>query len=251
MRIISKPVGLDTEFSLPDVPAGALDVLFLDIETTGISREKSAVYLIGCICMQPEGWQLTQWFDDTGTDEKMLLSSFLIFCEKYRYVVNYNGNRFDLPFLRARMEANGLLKEGSAASSFLSMESVDLYGYIAPYRHLLGLPDYRQQTVEFCIGTGRTENEDGKAMIDAYKKYLLLPSKEMLDRLVGHNAANVEGLLGLLSLSAFSRLEEMNVTVTRAQANYYTDHEGKQAEELLSRSREKTACSRSRSTPRK
>ena len=43
MRIISKPVGLDTEFSLPDVPAGALDVLFLDIETTGISREKSAV----------------------------------------------------------------------------------------------------------------------------------------------------------------------------------------------------------------
>ena len=79
MRIISKPVGLDTEFSLPDVPAGALDVLFLDIETTGISREKSAVYLIGCICMQPEGWQLTQWFDDTGTDEKMLLSSFLIF----------------------------------------------------------------------------------------------------------------------------------------------------------------------------
>ena len=40
MRIISKPVGLDTEFSLPDVPAGALDVLFLDIETTGISREK-------------------------------------------------------------------------------------------------------------------------------------------------------------------------------------------------------------------
>lgn len=235
MRIISKPVGLDTEFSLPDVPAGALDVLFLDIETTGISREKSAVYLIGCICMQPEGWQLTQWFDDTGTDEKMLLSSFLIFCEKYRYVVNYNGNRFDLPFLRARMEANGLLKEGSAASSFLSMESVDLYGYIAPYRHLLGLPDYRQQTVEFCIGTGRTENEDGKAMIDAYKKYLLLPSREMLDRLVGHNAANVEGLLGLLSLSAFSRLEEMNVTVTRAQANYYTDHEGKQAEELLVR----------------
>lgn len=234
MRIFSKPVDLDPSFSLPDIPAGAQDVLFLDIETTGISREKSAVYLIGCICMQPEGWQLTQWFDDTGTDERMILSSFLVFCGKYRFVINYNGNRFDLPFLRARMEVQGLIRDGSAAS-FLSMESIDLYGYIAPYRHLLGLPDFRQQTVEACVGTGREENEDGKALIDAYRKYLHLPSREMLDRLSGHNAANVEGLIKLLPLSSFASLENMNVEVTRAQANCYTDHEGKEAQELLIR----------------
>ena len=232
MRIISKAVDQDIVFSLPDVPAEPNEVLFLDIETTGISRANSTVYLIGCIYMQPEGWQMTQWFDDTGMDEKMILSSFLVFCSKYRYVINYNGNRFDLPFLRFRMDFHGLL---SQASSFLSMESVDLYGYIAPYRHLLGLPDYKQNTVEACIGTGRTEDADGREMIDAYKKYLLLPSLEMLDRLVLHNQANVEGLLKLLPLSSFAHLEELRVTVTRAQANYYTDHEGKQAEELLVR----------------
>lgn len=234
MRIISKPVSQDLPFFLPDVSAGEQDVLFLDIETTGISRERSAVYLIGCICRQPEGWQLTQWFDDTGTDEKMILSSFLVFCGKFRYVVNYNGNRFDLPFLRARMEAHGLVRDGSARP-FLSMGSVDLYGYIAPYRHLLGLPDYKQQTVEASLGTGRTEDADGKALIDTYKKYLHVPSLELLARLAGHNAANVEGLLKLLPLSSFSRLEKMKVTVTRAQANYYSDHNGKQAEELLVR----------------
>ncbi len=232
MRIISKAIEQDLYFSLPDVPAEPQEVLFLDIETTGISRTNSTVYLIGCIYMQPEGWQMTQWFDDTGMDEKMILSSFLVFCGKYKYIINYNGNRFDLPFLRARMDFHGLLSD---ASSFLCMESVDLYAYIAPYRHLLGLADYKQQTVEACIGTGRTEDADGKELIDAYKKYLLLPSLEMLDRLVLHNQANVEGLLKLLPLSSFARLEEMNVTVTRAQANYYTDHEGKQAEELLVR----------------
>jgi tetratricopeptide (TPR) repeat protein len=63
------------------------------------------------------------------------------------------------------------------------MESVDLYAYVAPYRHLLGLPDYRQQTMEACLGTGRTEDADGKELIDTYKKYLHLPSLEMLDRL--------------------------------------------------------------------
>lgn len=232
MRIISKAIDQEFLLSLPDVPAEPQEVLFLDIETTGISRSNSTVYLIGCIYMQPEGWQMTQWFDDTGLDEKMLLSSFLVFCGKYKYIINYNGNRFDLPFLRARMDVHGLLTD---AASFLSMESVDLYAYIAPYRHLLGLSDYRQQTVEACLGTGRTEDADGKEMIDAYKKYLLLPSLEMLDRLVLHNQANVEGLLKLLPLSAFARLEDMKVTVTRAQANYYTDHEGKLAQELLVR----------------
>ena len=172
MRIISKAIDQEFLLSLPDVPAEPQEVLFLDIETTGISRSNSTVYLIGCIYMQPEGWQMTQWFDDTGLDEKMLLSSFLVFCGKYKYIINYNGNRFDLPFLRARMDVHGLLTD---AASFLSMESVDLYAYIAPYRHLLGLADYRQQTVEACLGTGRTEDADGKEMIDAYKKYLHLP----------------------------------------------------------------------------
>ena len=232
MRIISKAIEQDITFSLPDVPAEPGEVLFLDIETTGISRANSTIYLIGCIYLQPEGWQMTQWFDDTGMDEKMLLSSFLVLCSKYHYVINYNGNRFDLPFLRARMEFHGLLRD---ASAFLSMESVDLYAYIAPYRHLLGLPDYKQQTIEACLETGRKEDADGKELIDAYRKYLLLPSPDMRDRLVFHNQANVEGLLKLLPLSAFARLEEMKVTVTRAQANYYTDHEGKQAEELLVR----------------
>lgn len=232
MRIISKAIDQEVRFLLPDVPAGPQEVLFLDIETTGISRTGSTVYLIGCIYLQPEGWQMTQWFDDTGMDEKMILSSFLVFCGKYKYIINYNGNRFDLPFLRARMDFHGLLSD---AAPFLSMESVDLYAYVAPYRHLLGLPDYRQQTMEACLGTGRTEDADGKELIDTYKKYLHLPSLEMLDRLVLHNQANVEGLLKLLPLSAFANLEKMEVTVTRAQANYYTDHEDRQAEELLVR----------------
>lgn len=236
MRIISRIIEEKekTVLSLPDVSADPQEVLFLDIETTGISRDKSAVYLIGCACLQPDGWQMTQWFDDTGMDEKMILSSFLVFCGKYRYIINYNGNRFDLPFLRARAEYHGLLQESAA---FLSMESIDLYGYIAPYRHLLGLPDYRQQTVEACLGTGRTEDADGKEMIEAYQKYLHLPSPQMLEKLFSHNAANVEGLLKLLPLSSFALLESMQITVTRAQANYFTDYDGKPAEELLIRFR--------------
>lgn len=230
MRIISKMIESSAHITLPDAAVEDSESLFLDIATTGIKRADSRVYLIGCICKQHDGWQLTQWFDDTGLEEKMILSSFLIFCTRFKYVFSYNGNRFDLPFLRVRIELNGLQE---SAAEFLSMSSVDLYGYIAPYRHLLGLPDYRQTTLEAAIGTGRTLNTDGKELIDIYKKYLVLPSSGLMDKLVLNNEADVSGLLSLLPLSEFSRLEELKVSVRRAQANSYTDHEGRKAEELL------------------
>jgi hypothetical protein len=47
----------------------ASDLLFIDIETTGLSRENNHVYLIGCAYYQPEGWHMIQWFDNTGIDE--------------------------------------------------------------------------------------------------------------------------------------------------------------------------------------
>lgn len=230
MRIVSKTIESNAHISFPDLQADDGEVLFLDIATTGIKRSDCSIYLIGCICRQHDGWQLTQWFDDTGLDEKNVLSSFLIFCSGFKYIVSYNGNRFDLPFLRVRIENNGLTQ---AAAGFLSMNSVDLYGYIAPYRHLLGLPDYRQQTVEEALQTGRTASEDGREMVNTYKKYLLLPSAGLMEKLVLHNEADVSGLLALLPLSEFSRLEDLRVKVGRAQANYYTDHEGNKAEELL------------------
>lgn len=230
MRIISKSISKDTKIDLPGIDAGAQDVLFLDIETTGIKRADNRVWLIGCICMETDGWHLTQWFDDTGLEEKSILSSFLLFAGRFRYVINYNGNRFDLPFLNVRIQTQGLEKE---AAPFLSMRSIDLYSYIAPYRHLLGLPDYRQQTLEAALETGREEALDGKALVEAYKKYLLLPSSPLMEKLALHNEANVAGLLDLLCLSAFSNLDDLKVSVRRVQANYYTNYDGGQAEELL------------------
>ena len=129
----------------------ASDLLFIDIETTGLSREKNHVYLIGCVYYQPEGWHMIQWFDNTGIDEKQILSSFRIFASEYRCLVHYNGSRFDIPFLQKRLVLNGLEPLPD------QMRSMDLYGVVRPYKRLLGLPDYRQQTLEAYLKTGRTE----------------------------------------------------------------------------------------------
>ena len=49
MRIISKPIDLSVAEDLLISTAPLSDFLFLDIETTGLSADHNAVYLIGCV----------------------------------------------------------------------------------------------------------------------------------------------------------------------------------------------------------
>ena len=227
MRIISRPLTQVPDEASLALIGPASDLLFIDIETTGLSRENNHVYLIGCAYYQPEGWHMIQWFDNTGIDEKQILSSFRIFAAEYRCLVHYNGSRFDIPFLQRRLTLNGLEPLPD------QMRSMDLYGVVRPYKRLLGLPDYRQQTLEAYLSTGRTEEQSGKDLIRTYKQYIANPCQELLDPILLHNQADLEGLAGILPVMSYQYLSRSTVRVRKAQANYYRDTEGKPAEELL------------------
>ena len=68
MRIISKSIDFSAQDELLQDIAPLNDFLLLDIETTGLSAEHNAVYLIGCIYHQTDGWNLIQWMDNTGNE---------------------------------------------------------------------------------------------------------------------------------------------------------------------------------------
>ena len=227
MRIISKPIDLSVAEDLLKSTAPLSDFLFLDIETTGLSADHSAVYLIGCVYHEPDGWNIIQWMDTTGNEEKEVLSSFLLFASHYPILVHYNGDRFDLPFLKRRLEIHTL------THSINAMKSMDLYKVIMPCRRLLGLSDYKQQTMEALLGSGRVENESGGDLVRVYKKYIVDSDPELLARLLAHNEADVLGLLSLLPLLIYRDLENAAFHVRRAQANYYNDYDGARKEELF------------------
>ena len=84
MRIISKPIDISVQDELLQGIAPLSDFLLLDIETTGLSAENSLVYLIGCIYHQTDGWNMIQWMDNSGKEEKEVLSSFLLFASGYK-----------------------------------------------------------------------------------------------------------------------------------------------------------------------
>ena len=197
MRIISKQIDFTPREELLTAIAPLSDFLFLDIETTGLSAEQNAIYLIGCVYCQSDGWNLIQWMDVSGREEKEILSSFLLFASGYRYLVHYNGERFDLPFLNKRLQAHSLRDLTD------QVQSLDLYKAVVPYRRLLGLPDYKQQTMEALLDTGRTEAETGADLVRVYRKYIVDPEPALLERLLAHNEADVTGLLSLLPLLVY------------------------------------------------
>ena len=227
MRICSKQIGLDTEEAALAEVLPSQRALILNIETTGISAERSRVVLIGCLRRSSDSWDLLQWFDDTGEEERLILSSFLLFAAEADVLVTYGGDRFDLSFLRKRLAENGL---GTIPET---CESLDLYKEIRPYKKFAGLPDYRQTTVEDYAGIEREDTLEGAEIAKLYTHFLHYGAKDAAGKILAHNEADLCGIARLLPLLRLRQLEDPQLTVHRAQANYYTDQDGVRREEMF------------------
>lgn len=101
-------------------------LLYLDIETTGLSPETSALSVIGCC---EKGREPRQWFNESGLEQKDILASFLSYAGHFDTVVTYNGGTFDLPFLKKKCEEFGL------PYSLECKRCIDLYKNLRSFRH--------------------------------------------------------------------------------------------------------------------
>ena len=214
----SRLFGNDIQFS---------DLLYIDLETTGLSAERDRIYLIGCACRHPEGWIVTQWFDDNGKSEELLLQSLLIFARDYRVLVHYNGDRFDLPFLKKRMECYGL------QDSLSGMQSVDLLRNVRPFGKILGLSSLKQQSVEAFYSTGRKEETSGAEQVSTYKRYLQTYSGNDFQALIQHNRADVAGLISISRILLLKHIFHGHITVKKARADRYRSINGQRHSEMV------------------
>lgn len=63
--------------------------LFYDIETTGLGRNSSFLYLIGAVCYESGSWQLYQWLAPDFREEKALLEVFSEFIKNFSCTIQY------------------------------------------------------------------------------------------------------------------------------------------------------------------
>ena len=164
------------EFKLPDdhiaeslhIALGCRpdEILFIDIETTGLSPKTADLYLIGVSYRQGNTWHIVQFMSESIDHEKEILINFQTLLKDFKYVVHFNGNRFDIPFLQEKFSKYGL------NDAFENVESFDLYKKISPYKLQLGLPDCKQKTIELYLGIDREDKYDGGKLIPVYKEFV-------------------------------------------------------------------------------
>ncbi|MCC8101103.1 MAG: ribonuclease H-like domain-containing protein [Clostridiales bacterium] len=210
--------------------------LFFDIETTGLSAETSFLFLIGCICYEAGSWNRHQFCIHLVQEESLLLSSFFEIAKKVRFLIHFNGNTFDIPFIQKRAAAYGLYPP------FDDLHSIDLYQHFRPLRKILNLPHMNQSFLEKYIGWEREDRLSGKEVVSLFWYYAaqqntgraksLSPSSgingvpdeqaaELL--LLQHNRDDLLGMLQILKLEAYVMLLSGSISSTAILPEQGTD----------------------------
>lgn len=206
------------------------DVLFFDIETTGLSARSAGLYLIGVLTYTDKNWTLLQYFCEDVADEPAVLQAFFELLRTKKILISYNGDGFDIPFLHHMVEQYGLrtprphhstalhdradcpATDGSTIAdapplySFDTVESFDLFKKFRPLKHLLGLPDLKLKSCERFLGIDREDRFTGGELIEVYFEWQKTKAPALLDTLLLHNAEDIANLPNLLPLLRYRAL---------------------------------------------
>lgn len=227
MKIYRDNLTLDLE-SYPLNQVSELEnILFVDIETTGFSAKTASLYEIGCIYFNGEEGRLVQFFAEEPEEEAQVLETFFTLCRSHSVLIHYNGNTFDIPFMKAKAAGYGI------EHPFDSMEGIDIYKRVSPYKRLLGLEDCKLKTVEKFLGIQRKDMYDGGQLIEVYRDYCQNPTQEKEDLLILHNRDDMKGMLKLLPILSYSDIFMQPFRVVKVQANHYADEKGNGRDEVL------------------
>lgn len=182
------------------IGCAASEVLFFDIETTGLSASNSMVFLIGAIYFDGKNWQLKQYLAENAVDEDCIIREFFALAAEHHTLIHFNGTTFDIPYLKERARAHAIPEPLS------QMESLDLYQKFRPLKNLLQLPRMNQQSLEQFLEWTRQDQLTGKQMISLFQKYAASGEKLIADLLLLHNHDDLLGMAQLLQLFAYQKL---------------------------------------------
>lgn len=195
------------------------DICFFDIETTGLASAASNIYLIGAgyYDKTQKEFNVIQWFADDYDSEKEMLERFVSFADGYKILLQYNGNSFDIPFVRAKCK-NHKVDFGVIEKK----KHLDIYVALRKYAKPLGLEKKKLKSFEKFIGIEREDEFDGGALIEVYVEYMhnKIMRKEnepLLQLLLLHNYEDIAGLSQVSVLLFLRELGDMHVIFERAE----------------------------------
>jgi uncharacterized protein YprB with RNaseH-like and TPR domain len=91
--------------------ASLSELLFFDLETTGLGGSGVVPFLVGCGSLTPDGFEVRQYLLPDYSDERAMLEHLKTEISPERTLVSYNGAAFDLNLLRDRFIMNRVGRE--------------------------------------------------------------------------------------------------------------------------------------------
>lgn len=132
--------------------------IILDIETTGVSRTDSSVIIVGII---DSSGNIMQFSIDNIEEEAQLLKTVKPHLDN-RDIITYNGQSFDIPFLKSRYEFFNM-------ESFEENSQFDIYRYFITNRLITDIETFNLQDIEKYFTIDRFENFEFEKDRDIYK----------------------------------------------------------------------------------
>ncbi len=183
-------------------------VIYFDIETTGFRASTSQLYMIGWAVRGSASssgdkcsWEVTQLLAENASEELPMLKLFCEILRRYSFIVEFNGDRFDLPYLREKCAIYKM------ADPFEGMQTVDLYQVLRPCRSLLGMSKLNQKSVEEFLHITREDPYNGGELIDVYRSVRNNSSTDIdasIRSLYLHNYEDVLGMLAMTPVLAYN-----------------------------------------------
>lgn len=161
------------------------DYILFDIETTGLSRTKDFMYMFG-IC-EKKGNELiySQYYIEDESEEKELILKVNEVLNSKK-VISYNGDRFDFPFIRKKMEKYNIPQN--------SFENVDIYRQFQKLNFFLDEPSLKAINLGKRLGLDVHDHVNQEEMPKIFQMYQELKDKEMLSKLIYHNYIDLKVL---------------------------------------------------------
>lgn len=162
-----------------EAPVSPERVLFLDIETAGLSAN-TYLFLVGMMYANNHGFHMEQVFARDYTEEKGVLLHVYDTMARFDTVVTYNGASFDLPFIRTRMNVHRV-------PDLPPVGSVDLlHASRRAFREVL--PNCRLVTVERHLrGAGRVDDIPSRFIPRAYHEFVRTKDARIMRNVAYHN----------------------------------------------------------------
>jgi len=170
------------------------DLIFFDIESTGFSIEYSNVYLIGAVYYQKNQWVLEQFFAENLSEEKKIIEEFFTLASAYNYIIHFNGDTFDIPYLEKKASLHHL------EAPFKKMTSIDILKLIRPYQKILGLENCKLKTIEHFLDINRKDIYSGKELIELYQQFCKKHDPKVKENILLHNEEDLLYLIPLLKI---------------------------------------------------